>query len=126
MTADSTAYSRESPRRSPKNMADQKTSKFKPVSFESYVELYLKANPDFGREEIRALLTSALNDHKRGERCDCGNRIWVIGSAVAGNACFTCITGDSVPDDDYELDEAMQTNGEQGGGGQAATRSESA
>ena len=101
-------------------MPDQKTSEFKPVSFGSYVELYLNANPDFGREEIRTLLTSALNDHKRGERCDCGNLIWVIGSALAGNAYFTCITGDSVPDDDYELDEAIRINGEQCADCQAA------
>jgi len=94
-------------------MADQKTSEFKPIRFESYVELFLKNNPDFGQAEIISLLTSALNSHKRGDRCDCGNPIWVIGSALAGNACFTCITGDSLPDDDYELDEALQTNGEQ-------------
>lgn len=93
-------------------MKYQKTSEFKSVSFESYVELFLKGNPDFGQEEIRALLTSALNNHKRGDQCDCGNPIWVIGSALAGNACFTCITGESVPDDDYELDEAMHKNGD--------------
>ena len=97
----------------PRNMTDQKTSEFKPVSLESYVELYLNANPDVSREEIEDGLISALNDHKRGEQCDCGNPIWVIGSAVAGNACFTCITGESIPDDDYELDEAMQNSGEQ-------------
>jgi hypothetical protein len=92
-------------------MTDEETSEFKPISFESYVALHLKANPDFAREEISALLRAALNDHNRGKRCGCGNPIWVIGSAVAGNACFTCITGDSVPDDDYELAEAMQIIG---------------
>ena len=94
-------------------MTDQKTREFKPIRLESYVELHLKANPDVSRAEIEGGLISALNDHKRGERCDCGNPIWVIGSAVAGNACFTCITGDSVPDDDYELEEAMRSSGEQ-------------
>ena len=89
-------------------MTDHETSEFKPISFDSYVELYLKTNPDFGREEIRTLLSAALDDHKRGKRCGCGSPIWVIGSAVAGNACFTCITGDAVPDNDYELVEAME------------------
>jgi hypothetical protein len=41
-------------------------------------------------------------------KCDCGNSLWVIGSAVAGNACFTCITHESVPDKDYEIDEACE------------------
>ena len=96
-----------------RNMTDENTSEFKPITLESYLELHLNANPDFDREEVRDLLTSALNDHKRGARCNCGNPIWVIGSAFAGNACFTCITGELVPDDDYELDEAMKKNGEQ-------------
>lgn len=92
-------------------MADQKTNEFKPISLESYVELHLNANPDFSREEIRDGLIAALDTHKRGVQCHCGNPIWVIGSAVAGNSCFTCITGESVPDNDYELDEAMQIAG---------------
>lgn len=105
-------------------MTGRKTSEFKPISLESYVELHINANPDVSREEIRGGLMSALKDHKRGVRCDCGNPIWVIGSAVAGIACFTCITGDSVPDDDYELDEAMQNSGEDGAD-QPATAPES-
>ena len=31
----------------------------------------------------------------------------VPGSAFAGNACFTCITGEAYPDGDYEIDEAI-------------------
>ena len=30
----------------------------------------------------------------------------MIGSAEAGNACFTCITGESDPSQDYEIAEA--------------------
>jgi len=30
----------------------------------------------------------------------------VIGSAFVGNACFTCITGEADPSDDYEIAEA--------------------
>jgi hypothetical protein len=36
----------------------------------------------------------------------CGEPIWVIGSAEAGNACFTSITGDTEPSEDYEIAEA--------------------
>jgi hypothetical protein len=43
---------------------------------------------------------------KAGERCDCGEPIWVIGSAVAGHMCFTCITGSANDSEDYEIVEA--------------------
>ena len=41
------------------------------------------------------------------EHCECGEPIWVIGSAVAGHACFTCITGEATPSGDYEIDEVL-------------------
>ena len=40
-------------------------------------------------------------------KCHCGNDIWVIGSAMVGNSCFTCITGESRPSDDDELESAV-------------------
>jgi len=73
---------------------------FAPIKMEKYIELHLKGNPGTPRKEITEGLSSALEDYKNG------NPIWVIGSAVAGNACFTCITGEAVPDGDYEIDEA--------------------
>ena len=80
---------------------------FIPISLEEYVELHLKSNPDASREEITIALKDALEDYKRGVKClNCGNPIWVIGSALAGNMCFTCITGEATPEDDYEIDEA--------------------
>ena len=81
---------------------------FTPISMEEYMQLHLKSNPDTTRQEIEGGLKSSLLDHKRGVKCSCGNPIWVIGSAVIGNACFTCITGDAMPDEDYEIDEAMK------------------
>ncbi|MCK5843378.1 MAG: hypothetical protein KAG97_01640, partial [Victivallales bacterium] len=74
---------------------------FTPISIEDFVKLHLKGNPDISREEIESGLRSALADYKAGVKCDCGNPIWVIGSAVAGTACFTCITGEAMPDSDY-------------------------
>jgi hypothetical protein len=29
--------------------------------------------------------------------------MWIVGLAQAGLACFTCITLESAPDDDYEI-----------------------
>lgn len=75
---------------------------------EEYIKLYLKNNEGVSREEIESGLREALRDFKAGVTCHCGNSIWVIGSAVAGNACFTCITGEANPDEDYEIDEALK------------------
>jgi hypothetical protein len=80
---------------------------FVPISIEGYIELHLKDNPDANREEIVIALNEALEAYKRGAKCtNCGNPIWVIGSALAGNMCFTCMTGEAIPEDDYEIDEA--------------------
>ena len=72
---------------------------FIPVSFDDYVERHLQANPKDDRAEFIESLQYALDAAKRGERCQCGEPIWIIGSAVVGLGCFTCITGDAVPDD---------------------------
>ena len=88
-------------------MISKKKMGFSPIAFDEYVSLYLKNNPGTPREEIVGGLRDALADHKAGKRCDCGNEIWVLGSAVAGNACFACITGEARPNEDYEIDEAM-------------------
>jgi len=80
---------------------------FTPIGLEDYIQRHLRSNSDTSRKEIESRLRSALADHKAGVKCDCGNPIWVIGSAVMGNACFTCITGEAMPDSDYEIDEAM-------------------
>ena len=80
---------------------------FKPIRLEEYVKLYVNANSGESAGEVTASLRSALRAHKNGERCQCGNPIWVVGSAVAGHACFTCITGEAFPDEDYEIDEAL-------------------
>jgi hypothetical protein len=80
---------------------------FVPISLEEYVALHLESNPDTSREEITTALREALEAYKRGAKCIvCGNPIWVIGSAFTGNMCFTCITGEAMPEDDYEIDEA--------------------
>ena len=83
-------------------------SGFTPISFEAYVEKHLQVNPGGSRKEIAAALKAALDAFKSGQRCECGTPIWVIGSAVAGNGCFTCITGRAEPTEDFEIDEACE------------------
>ncbi len=77
---------------------------FTPIRLENYVELHLRSNPDVERADLIRRLEYAVTAHKRGVRCQCGAPIWIIGSAEVGLSCFTCITGESAPDEDYEID----------------------
>lgn len=81
---------------------------FVPISIDKYVKKHMESNPFDNEKELRKHLNSALTDYNRGVKCSCGNDIWVIGSAFAGNRCFTCITGESQPDSDYEIDSAIE------------------
>ena len=80
---------------------------FTPISKYAFIESYLENNPETNRREMESAIERSLEFHRNGEKCRCGNPIWVVGSAVAGAACFTCITGESSSDDDYEIDEAI-------------------
>jgi hypothetical protein len=81
---------------------------FIPISLEDYADLHMQANPhDMSHQDVVAALQSALVDHNNGATCECGNPTWVIGSAFAGNACFTCFKGQAYPDEDYEIDAAI-------------------
>lgn len=80
---------------------------FTPISIDAYVKLQFLSGREDNPEQFRAGLLRALRDHKAGVTCQCGNPIWVIGSAIAGNSCFTCITGEISPDSDYEIDDAL-------------------
>lgn len=76
---------------------------FTPIRLQDYVELYLRANPGTNRGELIARLESAFDAYRKDIRCVCGAPIWIIGSAEAGLACFTCITQQAAPDSDYEI-----------------------
>jgi hypothetical protein len=82
---------------------------FVPISFDAYVEGYLRSNPGADRAEVRTRLRRTLEASRSGTRCQCGSRIWVIGSAEVGLACFTCITGEADPSGDYEIEEACSS-----------------
>lgn len=76
---------------------------FTPIAFDDYVELHLCANPGTDRAELTARLGYAREAYRGDIRCRCGAPIWIIGSAEAGLAHFTCITGRATPDNDYEI-----------------------
>lgn len=81
---------------------------FAPISIDNYVVKHLKNNPSENEKDLRIRLKSALADYHNGVTCSCGNDLWVIGSAAVGNGCFTCITGENRPSDDYEIDSAIK------------------
>ena len=83
---------------------------FVPISIDKYVALHLKNNPSTNEKELRTQLNKALTSYKKGIKCSCGNTIWVVGSAIVGNRCYTCITGDSFPENDLEIDIAINKN----------------
>jgi hypothetical protein len=80
---------------------------FKRISIDKYIKLHLKNNPTENKVDLESRLKNALKDYQEGVKCSCGNDIWVIGSASVGNSCFTCITGESMPIDDYEIHSAI-------------------
>ena len=81
---------------------------FIPISINAYIKIHLKNNPSENEKDLRKRINCALADYKSGVKCSCGNDIWVIGSASVGNACFTCITGESYPTEDYEINLAIK------------------
>ena len=78
-------------------------SKFTAIALNDYVERHLRANPEVSREDITARLEFAMAAHRAGIRCSCGAEVWIVGSADAGLSCFTCITGEAHPSDDFEI-----------------------
>lgn len=79
---------------------------FNPITVDGYVRSYLSVNPRSRAPEVIARLQAALAAYRSGRRCACGERIWVVGAVDAGLSCFTCITGEGDPSEDYEIAEA--------------------
>lgn len=78
------------------------------ISIDKYIKKHMESNPSENEKDLRKHLNSALADYNKGVKCSCGNDIWVIGSAFAGNSCFNCITRESYPDSNYEIDSSIK------------------
>lgn len=83
--------------------ATSSTHGFTTISIPKYVRLHAKSNPGANTRELAQLLQELLEAKRAGAVCECGEPIWVIGSAQVGRSCFTCITGEAMPDNDYEV-----------------------
>ena len=76
---------------------------FTPITTAEYVKLHAASNPGTDVVELSKRLQSILRAKLGGATCECGEPIWAIGSAQVGFMCFTCITGEAVPQSDYEV-----------------------
>lgn len=76
---------------------------FVAITIAEYVKRHATLNPNTNAKELTLRLRRALEAKTRGAQCECGEPIWAVGSAEVGFACFTCITGEAVPDADYEI-----------------------
>ncbi len=81
---------------------------YAPISANDFVKKFLKENPSWKEEKIRESLSKAAFHFFQGDSCECGNELWVIGSAAVGLSCFQCITGNETPSKDYELEEVLE------------------
>lgn len=84
--------------------------KYTPITIDNYVALHVQNNPTVIASELREKILAALQDFKNGIKCQCGNDIWVIASATAGNSCFNCIMGDTSPTTHLEIEDAINKN----------------
>jgi hypothetical protein len=87
---------------------------FVPIGVEAYAKMHVKRNPDENLDKFRARLRGCVADALAGARCHCGEPIWVIGSTVVGHSCFTCITGETDPSEEYEIDEVLAARAKAG------------
>jgi hypothetical protein len=78
-----------------------------PISIDKFVRIHMKKNPDEKEKVLRIRIEAALDNYRNGVKCQCGKDIWIVGSASAPFACFSCITGKEHPAGDYEIDSAL-------------------
>lgn len=79
---------------------------FVPIGLEEYIALHVRRNPGERPGELRSRVLAALAAKRAGRTCACGNPLWVLGSAMAGLSCFTCITLEATPESDFEIADA--------------------
>lgn len=84
------------------------TYNFIPISKEEFAQKVVKNNKGEKKQNIIEAIVASLKDVRKGQKCSCGNPIWVAGSVFVGNSCFTCITGEVDASEDYEIDEVIK------------------
>lgn len=85
------------------NKSKFSTNSFIKITLDKFIFMYKKTNPN---EDILSLKSRILYFKELKESCvlcECGNQIWIIGSAITGKGCFTCISGETDQTKDYEI-----------------------
>lgn len=77
--------------------------KFTLISIDKFIEQHKRNNPQEDLKKLKKDLLHFRQLKMNGVQCNCGNELWVIGSAISGKGCFTCITGEADSSDDYEI-----------------------
>ena len=80
------------------------SNQFAKIKIEDFVKQTVTANPHLNAKQLTTALEKFRTRKIKGELCDCGESIWIIGSALTGKGCFTCITGETDKTDDYEIE----------------------
>lgn len=77
---------------------------FTKIPVDNFIKDFKKKNPKEDFDQLRKDLLYFRQLKKNGVKCNCGNALWVIGSAISGKGCFTCTTGETDSSDDYEIE----------------------
>ena len=77
--------------------------KFKLISIDSFIKKHSQNNPSIDTKQLRRDLTHFKQLRTKGIKCSCGNDLWVIGSAISGKGCYTCITMETDCSNDYDI-----------------------
>ncbi len=79
-------------------------SNFKKISLDNFLKKYSKDNPGMDSKQLRKDLINFRQLKNDGVKCNCGNDLWIIGSAISGKGCFSCITMSADCSDDFEIE----------------------
>jgi hypothetical protein len=77
---------------------------FKYISLDAYIEKHIQSNSGTDSKALKQSLLYFRQIKTEGIKCQCGNELWIIGSAIAGKGCFRCITMQTDRSNDYELE----------------------
>ena len=77
---------------------------FVKITIDHFIEKHKLKNPKEDLKKLRSDLLYFRQLKLNGEKCNCGNPLWIIGSAFSVKGCFTCITGESDFSNDYEIE----------------------
>lgn len=80
---------------------------FHPVSLDEFIEIYHESNPSENLKVLRVKLEAAIEAYNYGQKCECGNDLWIVGAATGSFKCYQCLTGKAHPAGEYEIESVI-------------------